>query len=889
MSKQNKTSLLKKTLKELTADEVKQLEKPLGTHMRPFPMWGTLAIDHEGHQSLEQHLTVIADDAHPMMVLSERPYEEVIGLAYREMPVPSMLPVFFDGMERRRPDNKGKLQFVKGDPGAGKSFMGALLGRMRTKEPVEVLDCGGKNMREILFETVLDFGANEALPKAIDTHIEKGTIHALSLGLLEGLPSNCWEKDSDGKIVIDWEGLKDSGAENVEAAFEVLKKVSKIEGLDNAGGNALGMNSQFGPAIISFIEGRELVLDEYNKSKEGTDDNLQTFLQFATGEIDECMVENPLKNKDTAAGPSHFTFRREDMKTGWFLTLTGNATEDGMTTRKLNKSVSSRLDPQVLPEPTVMDWQHRTCQIMVGLPVSTLYRVFKEEADKNPDQFAEMLMFWRKAGLNEDQVANIPQIELDLLQDWQKVVQATEKMAKFYHGWKELVDPEIGPMKFPDLIEEVDEDFSDEISIDFRKIIKHLEEAMPIKPKMMPLDMGHQFEAAAWKDVPERIVRPDEDLKLHFGTRLTDLLVRKVYETSGAINKPALYQRLQNLMEQSGLKELHLQEASKSQQRSVEELLNISPFDTKDPAQQVKLAQKMFCDYLREVDENIKVEDNEQIITTTQLRAALDNLKAQDNSKVNEFFVPNMDHATLEQEPFVKAKMMDWQDKGVDEKVLEAIKPDDLVSQDDLLSSFAMPTVGQKNVDALWEENISSSINAGMADSSDDDALNGGGSMDPDDMVFSSDMDMIDEAQKIAENSSETGIAATTVVVKQIENGEAKEVSVHIVSNTNKNKMVIVSGSVSPRMEALFKEAGITHINRDEPNAEKRVDTAMTELLRGTPDVEEVKKHIKGAFLYRNGGEENHEKEALSKLMVTPEVMSNIPKFIVAPGKPKAA
>ncbi|MDF3025214.1 MAG: hypothetical protein K0R10_2575, partial [Alphaproteobacteria bacterium] len=345
--KNNKISPLKTPLKDLTPEDLKSLEKPLGTSDRPYPMWGSQRVEHNGRADLEQVLSVIADDTYPMKVFSDRPYKEVIAMAYADMPVPSMLPLFFDGLERRKPTSTNRTQMMIGDPGAGKSFLGAMQGRLRSRDPIEVLDCGGKNMRELLFEMVLDFGAGDALPKSIDKRLQAGALEPLSVALLKGLPSEVVSLNADGQVAsIDWNGLKTSGNDKVEQAFEVLKKVSKIEGLDNAGGNALGMNSQYGPLIRKFMAGEEIVLDEYNKSREGTDDNLQTVWQFCIGELKECTVENPLKNKDASAGPSEFTFRREDMKPGFFVTLTGNKKEDGVTTRSLNKSVYSRLSPQ---------------------------------------------------------------------------------------------------------------------------------------------------------------------------------------------------------------------------------------------------------------------------------------------------------------------------------------------------------------------------------------------------------------------------------------------------------------------------------------------------------------------------------------------------------------
>ncbi len=201
MTKKKETemkNLLKKKVSELTPEERKALEKPLGTARRPFPMFGTMAVEYDGRRELQQFLTMVASDSKPMKIFSERSYEEVVGMAYRDMPVPSMLPMFFDGLERRKLDNKNRIQFTKGDPGAGKSFMSALMGRMRSTEAPEVLDCGGKNMRELLFEMVLDFGAGDPLPQAIDKRIQAGALSDVSVNLLKQLPG----VDEDKKAAL---------------------------------------------------------------------------------------------------------------------------------------------------------------------------------------------------------------------------------------------------------------------------------------------------------------------------------------------------------------------------------------------------------------------------------------------------------------------------------------------------------------------------------------------------------------------------------------------------------------------------------------------------------------------------------------------------------------
>lgn len=873
--KNSKASALKTPLKDLTAEEIKSLEKPLGTSDRPYPMWGSQRIEHNGRSDLEQVLSVIADDTYPMKVYSDRAYKEVIALAYCDMPTPSMLPLFFDGLERRKPESTNRTQMMIGDPGAGKSFLGALQGRLRSKDPVEVLDCGGKNMRELLFEMVLDFGAGDALPKSIDKRLAAGTLEPMSQALLKALPSTVTSRDENGFVTsIDWNGLKSAGTSEVEAAFETLKKVSKIEGLDNAGGNALGMNSQYGPLIRKFMAGEEIVLDEYNKSREGTDDNLQTVWQFCIGELKECTVENPLKNKDATAGPSEFTFRREDMKPGFFVTLTGNKKEDGITTRSLNKSVYSRLSPQTLPDPDVIDWQHRICQMMVGIPVSTLYTAFREQADKDPDAFGDWLLWLRKTKA-EVEGTKVPELQETLLKNWKNVVNSSEKLAKFYDKWAQMTDAEkITSNGHADLVEEVDDEYGKKEGIDFRKIKQHLEEAIPIRPRMQKEDAPRLFNTGAWDKAPKLSEPVEENPSLNFGTRLTEFLERMVYEKSGAVGKPKLYMKLQKSMQEFALRDITLQEAARSKQRSVEEDLNISAFNDRDLSKQAVMARHVFCEYLRQVNPEIKATDDE-IVTPKKFLDALTYVKEKDTAKTNELFVANRDLETLAAgKPLAGAVIKDTAVYARENRDLDFTLKD-LVHHDDFMASLAMPTVGAKNLSAVWEQNIRPLTKGEAAN----DTAPAAGAPSSTGSILDH-----DEALFMAEGKSDKKIATTSLQVLYKDAEGERPVTVHIVRNEARNKTLVVSEKAPSKLLAAFKEAGILHVDRHDANAEAKVEAALTEITRGVQGASTIRERLVDAFKYRNDVDVDHlqgKSPTLPQLLTDDKIDMMYAKFVV--------
>ncbi|HRI77289.1 MAG: hypothetical protein H3C49_09765 [Alphaproteobacteria bacterium] len=923
-------SILKKNIKDLSLEDYEQLEKRIGTSTRPFPMWGPQRVEENGRSSIQTVLSFIADDSQPLKIYSERPYEEVVALAYCDMPVPSMLPIFKDGIERRgdplqrqkdilegkQPQNENfnRTQMMIGDPGHGKSFLGALQGRLRAKGSVEIFDCGGKNMNDLLFEMVLDFGAADALPKAIDKRLKAGSLEDMSLGLvaqlnnLEAMPESVkgekavaeWKEQTrivtygdDGKASIDWAKLREGSEEKITRAFDILTKISKIEGLDNAGGNALGMNSQFGALIRAFIDNREIVLDEYNKSREGSDNALQTVIQFLIGELRECTVDNPLKNKDNTSGPSSFTFKRDDMGAGFFVTFTGNKTEDGSTTRSLNKSVYDRLKPDTLPDPDVIDWQHRICQMMVGMPVSTIYNAFQEQADADPAAFGEWLMWMRETKAKVEGTP-IPELQQTLLANWQDVVSSSEKLALFYDRWATLSDAEKITTSAPDLIEEVDEEYTKKEGMSFRRIKQHLEEAQPIRAKMQPVDSPVKVEFGAWNKAPKQSETVEENPSLNYGTRLVEYIERMVFEKSGSVGKNKLYSKLNKAMEEFGLRDISLKEGARSRQKSVEESLNISAFADKDLNRQAQIARKVFCNFVRQMDPSIEADDD-SIITPKKFLDALKHVQEKETAATNELFVANRDPEQLYAgQPLAAAIIKDAALYAREKKRLD-FDLDDLVHHDDFIASLALPTVGEKNLSSVWEQNIRPMMRDSAPAQAEADA-NAANQNNP----------RRNDGLSMAEGTSEHGIATTSLQVLYADEDGERAVTLHIVRNEQRGKTLVVGEKAPSKLLAAFREAGVTHVDRNDPSAQTKVEAAIGDLTRGMPEV--VKKHLTDAFKYRNNVDPDYLREQagkpfadadsekaylaearkeylegkqLAELMVAPEVTMNLPKFVL--------
>lgn len=716
----DKNKLRKKRRIDLTKKELDALTVEIGTPELPYPMWGTVKVQHEGSSQLEQHLTPLSEENSDIALkaMTARPPEEAWGILAREMPTPSMLWLMELMLQRLSPESKNRQLFLMGDPGMGKSFMGGTMARVMSDESARIYDCGGKNMNSMLYEMVLDFGAGASLPKQIEARMLEGKLDPLSLRELRKLTEL---KDEDGKSLsfvkeladekfeIDWTALSKGSVisnDNVEVVHGVLDRISRIEGFDKAGGNTLGMSSQFGPAIVDFMEGNFSTWDEYNKSKEGGDDALQTFLQFVNGEKDECTVENPLKGKDGVSGPTHFTFKREDVKPFWGILFTGNNAIDGSTTRELNKSVYSRLQPEDLPEVSEEDWQHRICQMMTGVPVSSWYKIFKDEADENPKAFGDFLWMARTAGLKEAEVDAIPDIQRVWLQNWQRVVSASEKLGRFYHGWRDRLDEDQAHQH--NLDDEIDPEYAAKQSMDFRRVIKNLEDAMHVRAKQKPV--GTKVKIPLKLDFNKAKTRSGqmamEDPSDQFGTRLTEILVHSIFKSSGAIGKPNLYESLMTLARECSLVEVDLQEAARSTTRTVEDELNISEADSSDPKVQARVVQKMFCNMLRERFPEIQASDDE-IITLDRMAEIVAEMheKKDQAQETNKIFLPNQNPEELADQPLMQAKLYDY--IAINDSDEEECYYEDILTTQEFLEAFVLPGVKDYNLNALWEANIS--------------------------------------------------------------------------------------------------------------------------------------------------------------------------------------
>lgn len=858
------------------------------------PTWAYPTREHihsEGTITQPVYRMLIGEGA-PLTVTSTRSEEEVLGLAFRDMPTPGMLEIFRDGLLLREPTSKRKLQFVIGSAGAGKSFLATLISKMRDPRGPILVDCGGRDLSELLCETVLDMKAGQPVFDALDEKLAAGEMNPLNIARLRDALGMAMSEE-DGKYSIDWEtagntrydpkdletgsiaiadqlGLsqEDLIAEAPENQDKIADYRTKVEALENqllaaavtrrdnmsrvlqevaslekinTAGASISITTRDGPLIRAYKEGREVILDEYNKAKPGTDDRLQVLWQVFNGEMESHTVMGG-KNRP-------FTFDRATMPEGFFITLTGNLTKDGYSTRSLSASAYQRLQPVEIRDPKVEDWQHRICQKLTGVPISTLHDAEKERWQGKNSEFGKRLIEIRKMGLTPEQEANIPSWQFAMLQNWQDVEKASKQLAEFYFQWAELLNPD-GEKEGEAASIEIDRDFANRVAVGMRLMMKHIDDACRITPEGVdPSERQYWLEDV--QAIQNGIMQEVEE---HFGTRLSRTIMNSLRESMESV--PKAYRLLYNRAGDAGLFEIKMKEGATSKDKLISGYLDINQDKERVIPENIAAAHAVLCAYLREQYPEKKLSgEDEDLVNKAQFEHVLSQLASlqevdRGTHRSSVIYLPNVDIKNWYDEPLTEVvssdapdlldmpspEDIDDYDFGTDDEeemkarrkiAKEILKEEegleklgeigakDLADASRLLVSLALPGVGSHNIKALWSE-------------------------------YSHSCDVPTEentVSMIASNASSTGLGTNLLRCKVKDaDGSERDEYLHIVHDRFGNDgkgYTLVTGTVelsSGVVEAL-KGNGVCYVNRSQPDAEAKIGEALTTLLQSKGDI----------------------------------------------------
>ncbi len=807
------------------ADTQDYRQIPLGVPGRPYPMMQSATAVRGGSATtnLDERLDVLED---PLVFTSKRNYEDVMALAYRDMVTPSMLRTFYDGMERRREDSPSRIHAVFGPPGTGKSHMSRRIAEMRDERGAVVVDCGNMNLDELLFETVLDVENSKPTLQKLEERLRSGEMNPFNARRLKDALGDAYQEE-DGKISIDWGKENADNAKSTKDIAKTLREVSELEGLSGGNqGDGLQIRTQYGPLIRAWQNGQEIVLDEFEKAKSGTDAHMQVVWQVMNGEVDNHTVRG-------GAGLS-FTFNRNEMPPGFFVSLTGNTSEDGEASNAISQSLLDRLHPDYLEVPTERDVQHRLCQSIAGVPISTLHESFGHKMDDK--KFSKMLHTFQTLGDNE-----VSPYQRWAADNWQRVDKATRQLATFYKRWGSMTNPDHEDFN-PDLAMEVDEEYHRNVSVGMRRMMRHVRQASQSLPKVTSGDVSEGFDLSQDLSEAPEYGEPADPMQ-EFGANLARIVQEDIARTTKG--KPNLRRLLQEEAANAGIVEATLQEGQKSEDmEALPDLLNMNQMEEKNfTRSESEQVQGAMFDYLKERDDSLQ--DKDQALPLTELHATLESLYEEKreletgNRRDRVLVFPNPDYmedSTGQETPFMLVPMMEG--IGETEDSRGESPQEKWMEPKDFFDALSFPKVGNRNVESLFNEAVT--VRDGGAD------IMGAPEAD---------------AQTLAENRHETGLAITTLSLgmtkRTNENGESEEVpeDLHLVTRDyGDRRETLITGRTELPQETKEKLAknGVTYVARGEKGAAQKVNQALPKVFGSEKEMKANGDFVKEAFENRN-------------------------------------
>lgn len=567
---------------DLKQADLQGMLRPIGLPGLPYLM-ADLRKNDAGQ--MEYVVGGIESASDPMRVYSPHlSTEQVTRELFCNMPTPNMMTILRDLIDVTKPDSKSHVMTIFGDPSSGKSFMFKQVGQLVHPQGAIMVDCGGMNVRELFWRTIIDYG--KGVQDQLNARAEAGALNPKTVELLkEEFPLSVVEKD--GRVLINWAAIGERKDESegrdaaVARAQKVLTHVYEVyEGL-NAQSNAFGIKTVPGEILESFSTGRPLVLDEFTKCKIGSDDTMQTFLEFVRGDKAEWTTFNPMATSDTDSDSKSMTLKREDMRLGWFLGISGNEAKDGHTTHELSESMLSRLNPRYIGEMTEMDWQHRISQMLTGFPLTTYYSAHEAAAKAKPDDFGKLMNSLCRLGQTAAQVKLRPAHQSFWLQSFPETIEAVKRIASVYHTRQELANTDsrvYKDKKWERVADEIMSGGEHKMRVTSRRFMDDLDAALRSRPAVrardsLTLDFDinsilQQFNPAA--------MAAETPSWYQLGRRLSDVILEGI--VNDTIGMPLSRAALVGFCEEKGLRKLELNEAAPSgEARHLADLLKYDP------------------------------------------------------------------------------------------------------------------------------------------------------------------------------------------------------------------------------------------------------------------------------------------------------------------------
>lgn len=812
MATDNNQSLSSRKISELTSEDLKALRVPVGFPGLPYPM---AEIRKGAGGRLERAVQVI-EEAGSMSVYSEQSVERVNGILYRQMPTPSMMLMLRDLLAKTRPESKNRIMTIFGDASSGKSHIFRMVGNLTHPEGPIMVDCGGMNMRELFFRTVIDYG--KGVKEQFDERVAQGKVSEKTIeDLKAAFPDSIITKDGQNRVnwdaigrrqtATDAEGntktVEDRGDALVRAKT-VMEAIFANEGI-TVQNNAFGIKTVKGEVFESIETGRPLFLDEFNKSKRGTLDKFQTFLEFANGQRDYVTIHNEMAENGDGDSPKSVTITRDDVKVGWHIGIAGNDTVDGDTTQELSFSMEDRLKPHRIGEPERNDWTHRISQVWTGLPVVTLYNLFEDHAKSKPAEFGEWLVQIRKLGLTAAEQKAIPPHEIYFLQNFQETVTAINQYAAYLHERQQLSDPE-SELAVSDTYSNLADELAAgarKVRVTFRTVIDDYNQAIQTMPEVRPAQMATLSlnVTSAFADLNRDAISEPAPGWHRFGANLA----RKVQESiaNDTVGMPFTGAALISICEQNGvLAPDHKEAKESSSKRPIAELLKYDNLKDLGGTDELLEIRNVLMANLRSVYGNIQKADD-FVIPLESLGRAVTSMQSVANSAPKAFVLPNDDINKVNGTPLTEGLAVPSYD--MDDTIVEPGGSHTLVDYRSVLSALAVPAYASQNRARIWPDELLECIDESEHPKAEEDI----------------------EAYNSLQGRSRIGFDLTVLAVG---NSQQEKDYMYLLEDKKRNQMIIIGNEdVTPQLKSALTKNGIQYVVRGDEAASNAINEFVSD------------------------------------------------------------
>lgn len=792
-----------KKLVELATEEKREMAVPVGFPGLPYPM---VSLEKDNAGNVIHKVGAVESATKPLIVWSHLSVEAVNGSMFRSMPTPSMMLLQRDLLNIFAPDSKKRVMTVFGDPATGKSHMFKEAGRMAHPDGAISIDCGGMNMRELIWRTVIDYG--RGVKEQLDQRAAAGKLQHSSIEALnEEFPGSVVQKD--GKTLINWDAVGARRTEIIDGqvrcvedrgdamhrAKELLDFIYEKEGI-TVETNAFGIKTVPGELQESLATGRPIFLDEFNKSKKGTLDSFQTFLEFANGQKDTWTAINPMATSDEDDSPKSVTYSRDDIRVGWGVMIAGNDAIDGDTTQELSESMETRLNPYRLGKPTLADWKHRISQILTGVPVTTLHTLYEQEAKADAPGFSQWLMDLRKLDLSAGEVRNIPPHELEALKKWPETVEAVNTLTEFYFYRQQLSDTASEEANAKAELADELAARGRQIRVSFRTIIEDVNRAVRVVPDVCPAGNAKvSFNmAAAFAALDRSAIGQTDPAWYCLGKGLADALLESVAKDT--VGMPLTRAAFVAYGEEKKVWAKKLEEGRESADtKTLADLLKFDDLEDLGSKDELLAMRAVIMAYLRTVNPGIRGDD-ENIIPLRSLGVAM---KAVEERKADPagFFLPNDNLDEVSEKPVVIAATKPSWDMEEGQR---------FVDYRAVLAGLAAPGYAEQNRARVWLSDISEFVS--FETSGKKEKVTSGALM------------------KIIEGKSDLNFGLSNIMVANA-NGDPD--FLHMLRDDEKQRVMVVGpGAISAQLRSALAKNNMEYVQHGTENAIETVNAFLT-------------------------------------------------------------